>query len=65
MLLVAAPLRSAALKIVLQENGRECVSQSLDAELFEVCTQEASLQLPNLSNCASGIRCDSTGLLPA
>ena len=31
-----APLRSAALKIMLPEDGRECISQSLNAELFEV-----------------------------
>ena len=36
VLAATTPLRSAALKIMLPEDGRECISQSLDAELFEV-----------------------------
>ena len=36
VVLATAPLRGAALKIVLPEDGRECISQSLTAELFEV-----------------------------
>ncbi len=45
VVLATTPLRGAALKIVLPEDGRECISQSLDAELFEVwlCTVPANV----------------------
>ena len=51
--LAAAPLRSAALKIMLPEDGRECISQSLNAEVFEVCLDAIRQSLPRcLAGCS-------------